>query len=142
MYGFITFVVSTVILILAIRLKPRPVSGPCWHLGALMFCIGGYWFWFVIRVDVSAEGNPWHHVSRADIFILSLATTYLWAALVLTPGSGLGWLFFVLSSAPAPRCSAPCSGPSLPMFFFKPAAAFQKKVTQGRWFVGESAGSG
>jgi len=33
-----------------------------WHVGAIMTCVGGYWFWFFLRVDVSAEGNPWYRV--------------------------------------------------------------------------------
>ena len=29
-----------------------------WHVGAIMTCVGGFWFWFAIRVNVSAEGHP------------------------------------------------------------------------------------
>ena len=98
MYGFIIFVVSTATLIFGYPTEASAGIWPVlWHLGAVMLCIGGYWFWFVIRVDVSAEGNPWYHVSRADIFILSLLATatfgLIWS---FTQGSGLGWLFFVL----------------------------------------------
>ena len=46
-----------------------------WHLGALMTCLGGYWFWFFLRVDVSAEGHSWSRVIRADLFVLSLVLT-------------------------------------------------------------------
>ena len=34
--------------------------------------VGGYWFWFFIRVDVAAEGNSPFRIMRADLFILSL----------------------------------------------------------------------
>ena len=33
-----------------------------------MTCFGGFWFWFSIRVNVSAEGHPWYHVVFADLF--------------------------------------------------------------------------
>ena len=23
-----------------------------WHVGAIMTCVGGYWFWLFLRVDV------------------------------------------------------------------------------------------
>ena len=28
-----------------------------WHAGAILTCLGGYWFWFFLRVDVSAEAS-------------------------------------------------------------------------------------
>ena len=37
------------------------------------------WFWFVIRVNVSAEGHPWYEVIFADLFVLSLLATQLTA---------------------------------------------------------------
>ena len=38
--------------------RRRPTCWPIlWYIGALMVCLGGYWFWFFIRVDVAAEGN-------------------------------------------------------------------------------------
>ena len=43
-----------------------------WYIGALMVCLGGYWFWFFIRVDVAAEGNSPFRFVRADLFIVSL----------------------------------------------------------------------
>ena len=48
-----------------------------------MVCLGGYWFWFFIRVDVAAEGNSPFRFVRADLFIVSLvlSTTFglIWA---------------------------------------------------------------
>ena len=34
---------------------------------ALMVLVGGYWFWFFIRVDVSAEGHSPFRIVRADL---------------------------------------------------------------------------
>ena len=47
-----------------------------------MVCLGGYWFWFFIRVDVAAEGNSPFRFMRADLFIV---------ALVLSATFGLVW---------------------------------------------------
>ena len=54
-----------------------------------MTCIGGYWFWFFLRVDVSAEGNPWYRVVKADLFVLSL---------VVTATFGLVWSYFQMQA--------------------------------------------
>lgn len=132
MYGFIIFVVSTAALIFGYPTEASASIWPVfWHLGALMLCIGGYWFWFVIRVDVSAEGNPWYHVSRADIFILSLLATatfgLIWS---FTQGSGVGWLFFALFIGASTTLFGTVLWSKFAHMFFKPAAAFQKKVTR------------
>ncbi|MCP3867828.1 MAG: adenylyl-sulfate reductase [Gammaproteobacteria bacterium] len=132
MYGFIIFIVSTVALIFGYTTEASAGAWPVlWHLGALMLCIGGYWFWFAIRVDVSADGNPWHQVSRADIFILSLLATatfgLIWS---FTQGSGLGWLFFALFIGASTTLFGTVLWSKFAHMFFKPAAAFQKKVTK------------
>ncbi len=86
MYGFILFAATTAIMIFGYIGSDTPVMLPLlWHLGALMLCGGGYWFWFYIRVDVAAEGNPWYRVIPADLFILSLLATATFALL---------WSFF------------------------------------------------
>ena len=59
MYGFIFFVVTTALLIF--KYTGTDATAPAlvpflWHLGALSLCVGGYWFWFAIRVDVASEG--------------------------------------------------------------------------------------
>ena len=62
MYGTIIFVVTTAIMIFGYTApgSATPAILPAlWHIGALMLAVGGYWFWFFIRVDVSAEGLPW-----------------------------------------------------------------------------------
>jgi len=43
-----------------------------WHLGAIMTCLGGYWFWLFLRVDVLAEAHPWYRIIKADLFVLAL----------------------------------------------------------------------
>ena len=58
-----------------------------------MTCLGGYWFWFFLRVDVSAEGNPWYRVIKADLFVLSLVVTATFGLdLVLFANCRLIWM--------------------------------------------------
>ena len=75
MYGFVLFVIATTVMIFSYS-TPGSVTPSIWplmwHLGAAMLCLGGYWFWFFIRVDVAAEGNKWYKIMRADLFVLSL----------------------------------------------------------------------
>ena len=49
-----------------------------------MTCVGGYWFWFFLRVDVSAEAHPWYRIITADLFVL---------ALLACATFGLAWSF-------------------------------------------------
>ena len=132
MYGFIIFVVATATMIFAYPTEAAAGIWPMlWHLGAAMLCLGGYWFWFFIRVDVSAEGKPWYKLAKADLFIVSLLTTatfgLLWS---FTQGSGLGWLFFVLFLIAATSLFGTVMWSKFAHMFFKPAAAYQKKITK------------
>ncbi|MDP6563787.1 MAG: adenylyl-sulfate reductase [Alphaproteobacteria bacterium] len=135
MYGFVLFLVTTIALVFGYptHASPAPaILAQLWHLGALMVCFGGYWFWFFIRVDVAAEGNPWYRLVRADLFILSLlgTTTFglIWAFLQ-TQGYGF-WtgvflgLFIIASTV----LFGGVMWSKFAHMFFKPAAAFQKRV--------------
>ena len=132
MYGFIIFVVTTAIMIFGYPTPatPTPALLPqLWHIGALMLAVGGYWFWFFIRVDVSAEGLPWFRFERTDLFILSLIAISTFALIWSFTGGGLTIFFalFILSS------TVLFGGVYFSKFahmFFKPAAAFQKRVTR------------
>ncbi len=137
MYGFIIFAATTAILIFGYPTaeNPAPAILPLlWHLGAAMLCFGGYWFWFSIRVDVAAEGVAWYRLERADIFIVSLLTTatfgLIWSFVqslgiaVLTP------LFFLLFITANTTLFSTVLWSKFAHMFFKPAAAFQKKVTR------------
>jgi len=128
MYGFILFILSTAVLIFGYANSPSAGVWPLlWHLGALMVCIGGYWFWFAIRVDVAAEGNHWYRVVRADLFILALLATttfaLLWSVFSAT-------FFFVLFIVAATVLFGTVLWSKFAHMFFKPAAAFQKRVTK------------
>jgi hypothetical protein len=132
MYGLTVFIVSTVALIFAYPTEAHAGVWPLlWHLGALSLCFGGYWFWLFIRVDVSAEGVPFYRFTRGDIFIVSMLGTctfgFIWSA---TQGSWIGWVFFVLFVASSTTLFSTVLWSKFAHMFFKPAAAYQKKVTR------------
>jgi hypothetical protein len=137
MYGFIIFVATTAIMIFGYPTPatPTPAILPqLWHLGAIMLCVGGYWFWFAIRVDVSAEGLPWYRIERADIFILSLLTTatfgLIWSFAQSQGIAGWSTLFLVLFIVSNTTLFSTVLWSKFAHMFFKPAAAFQKRVTR------------
>ena len=74
MYGTILFWVASAVLIFFYTGTSKPSStwSMLWHAGAILTCLGGYWFWFFLRVDVSAEAHPWYRIIKADLFVLAL----------------------------------------------------------------------
>ena len=133
MYGFILFVATTAWLIFSYPTNAQAAPAALtaiWHIGAIMLCLGGYWFWFFIRVDVSSEGVKWYNFNgRGDIFIVSLITMGTFALLwSWTLGGGaLNMLFFVLFILSSTTLFSTVFWSKFAHMFFKPAAAFQKR---------------
>lgn len=133
MYGFIIFVVSSVVQIFMFPTDAAAGVWPMlWHLGAAMLAVGATWFFLFIRVDVSSEGKPWYKLElRGDLFIVGLVTTsifsLLWSA---TQGSTLGWIFFILFVTASTVLFSTVLWSKFAHMFFKPAAAYQKKITR------------
>jgi hypothetical protein len=134
MYGFVAYVVTTAIMVLSYSTPatPTPAILPLlWYLGALMTCVGGYWFWFFIRVDVAAEGHSPFRIIRADLFILSLLASVtlalVWAVL---QAAGASWsmVFFGLYILATTVLFGSVPWSKFAHMFFKPAAALQKRV--------------
>jgi hypothetical protein len=135
MYGFILYLVSTVVMVF--RYPTGATATPdlwpqLWWIGALMVAVGGYWFWFFIRVDVAAEGNsPWR-VMHADLFVLSLVVSVtlglIWAwAQAAGSASSLVWFALYIIASTVLFASVPWS--KFAHMFYKPAAAFEKRVS-------------
>ena len=130
MYGFLAYVITTFIMVFwyPTPATPAPAILPLlWYLGALMVCGGGYWFWFFIRVDVAAEGNSPFRVVRADLFILSLLASVTFGLIWDISGTNL-FLGLYLIATTVLFGSVPWS--KFSHMFFKPAAAFQKRVEE------------
>ncbi len=136
MYGFIFFIVTTVILVFAYPTAEAPPAWvtALWHIGALMVCVGGYWFWFTMRVDVAAEGHPWYRVVRADLFVLSLLATttfaLIWSFLQWRDAGLWATFFFWLFVAAATVLFGTVFWSKFAHMFYKPAAAYQRRVAE------------
>jgi len=82
-YGFVLYLITTIVMVFAYPADPAtPVVLPAlWNIGALMVLIGGYWFFFFLRVDVAQERRPPWRLVRADLFIVSLLASVTFAIL-------------------------------------------------------------
>ena len=137
MYGFILFVASTAVMVFCYPVSAVATPGIwplLWHLGALMVCVGGYWFWFFIRVDVVAEGNSPFRLIKADLFVLSLLATttfaLIWSVCQSSGATGVDTLFFALFIVAATALFAGVPWSKFAHMFFKPAAAFEKRMSE------------
>jgi len=137
MYGFVIFVVTTAIMVFA---YPTPAThtpaalAALWYIGALMVCLGGYWFWFFIRVDVAAEGSSPFRFMRADLFIVTLilSATFglLWAWLQTAGNTTWATVFLGLFLIDTTVLFVSIQWSKFAHMFFKPAAAFEKRVSE------------
>jgi len=135
MYGFILFLATTIAMVFAYSTDAAPAIVPVlWHLSALMVMVGGFWFWFFIRVDISAEANPWYKLVRADLFILSLLGTttfgFLWSIGQSQGGGMFTTLLLALFLISSTVLFAGVIWSKFAHMFFKPAAAYNKRITR------------
>ena len=137
MYGFVIFVVTTAIMVFA---YPTPAThtpaalAALWYIGALMVCLGGYWFWFFIRVDVAAEGSSPFRFIRADLFIVTLVLSatfgLIWAWLQTAGTTTWATVFLGLFLIDTTVLFVSIQWSKFAHMFFKPAAAFEKRVSE------------
>jgi hypothetical protein len=129
MYGFVIYAIATFILVFG---STSGLWAFLWYFGALMICVGGYWFWFFIRVDVYSEGYSPFRLVRADLFILSLLAMatfgLLWAILQYAGSVTLANIFLGLYLLATVVLFGGVPWSKFAHMFFKPAAAFQKRV--------------
>jgi hypothetical protein len=137
MYGFIIYLVATVIMVFAYPTPATPAPASVvtlWYIGALMVCLGGYWFWFFIRVDVAAEGQSPFRFMRADLFIVTLVlgTTFglIWAWLQHAGNTAWAMVFLGLYLIDTTVLFVSIPWSKFSHMFFKPAAAFEKRVSK------------
>jgi hypothetical protein len=130
MYGFVLHMISSAVMVF----NPSADSlwAHLWWIGGLMVLFGGYWFWFFIRADVAAEGQSPFRVMQADLFILSLlgSVTFglIWAWLQAR-GSAAANIFFGLYIIATTVLFGSVPWSKFAHMFFKPAAAFEKRVS-------------
>lgn len=137
MYGFVIYVVTTVIMVFAyptLATSAPAILPTLWYIGALMVCLGGYWFWFFIRVDVAAEGNSPFRFVRADLFIVALVLSVtfglVWAYAQTTAGAIWANVFLALYLIATTVLFGTIPWSKFSHMFFKPAAALQRRVAE------------
>jgi hypothetical protein len=136
-YGFLTYLVTTIVMVFAYPTSDKltPTIWPVlWNIGAVMVLVGGSWFFFFIRVDVAKEGKSPFRLMRADLFIVSLLASVAFGLIweiVQTAGNlratqiafGIYILFTTLLFVGVPWSK-------FAHMFYKPAAAFQRRVEE------------
>jgi hypothetical protein len=137
MYGFVIYVVTTIMMVFA---YPTPATATpasvtaLWYLGCALVCAGGYWFWFFIRVDVVAEGHPPFRFVRADLFVvaltLSVSFALVWACVQATGSTVLSTIFLALYLIGTTVLFGSIPWSKFSHMFFKPAAALEKRVAE------------
>jgi hypothetical protein len=137
MYGFLAYVITTIILVFTYPTPATPAPAlvtALWYLGALMVCAGGYWFWFFIRVDVASEGHSPFRFVRADLFIVSLVVSttlaLIWAYVQANGNATSATVLLALYLVATTVLFGSIPWSKFSHMFFKPAAAFQKRVEQ------------
>ena len=137
MYGTIIFWITSAAMIFCYSstTSNTPSFIPLlWHLGAIMTCVGGYWFWFFLRVDVLAEAHPWYRLIQADLFILSLVITatfaLIWSFFQSANVSGWDTLFLVLFGLSNVVLFGGVYWSKFAHMFYKPGAAIQKNLAE------------
>jgi hypothetical protein len=137
MYGFVIYVVTTIMMVFAYPTPATPapvIVAALWYVGMLMVCLGGYWFWFFIRVDVAAEGNSPFRFVRADLFIVSLllSVTFglIWAWAQASGSTLWSYIFLTLYLVSTTVLFGSIPWSKFSHMFFKPAAALEKRVAE------------
>jgi hypothetical protein len=135
-YGFVLYLVTTVVMVFGYPADPHPpvVLPVLWNIGALMTLVGGYWFFFFLRVNVMHEGHPPWRLVRADLFIVALlasvtfALLFEWMAIAGNPTATKVFASLYVFFTTLLFVSVPWS--KFAHMFYKPVVAFQKRVEE------------
>ena len=135
-YGFVLYLITTVAMVFAYPTDAHPPRAlpVLWNIGALMTLVGGYWFFFFLRVNVAHDGHPPWRLVRADLFIVSLlasvtfALVFEWAAMTWNPVATRVFAGLYLFFTTLLFVSVPWS--KFAHMFYKPVVAFQKRVEE------------
>ena len=137
MYGTILFWAGSAVMIFCYSSvnAETPIFWPAiWHLGAFMTCLGGFWFWFFLRVDVAAEAHSVFRIIQADLFVLALLASSLFGLLwsFFQANGMFGWdtLFLVLFAVSNIVLFGGVYWSKFAHMFYKPGAAIQKNLAE------------
>jgi hypothetical protein len=137
MYGFFLYVISTIVMVLA---YPGNVRAPAilpalWTIGAWMILVGGLWFFFFLRVNVTHDGDSPFHLGRADLFIgfllASVAFALAWHYVQTTYANPTAtWILFGIYIFFTTLLFVTVPWSKFAHMFFKPSVAFQRRVEE------------
>lgn len=135
-YGFLLYVITAIVMIFGYPTDTHPpvVLPVLWNIGVLMVLSGGYWFFFLLRVDVSHERHSPFRLVRADLFIVALLASVTFALLweiVQTAhnrtATAIVFALYILFTTLL-FVSVPWS--KFAHMFYKPVVAFQRRVEE------------
>ena len=137
MYGTILFWIGSGVMIFGYS-SPNAVTPTIWpiiwHAGAILTCLGAYWFWFFLRVDVSAEAHSVFRIIKADLFVLALvlSSTFglAWSYFQYSGSTGLSILFLILFAVANIVLFGGVYWSKFAHMFYKPGAAIQKNLAE------------
>ena len=135
MYGTIIFWIASAMLVFCYTGADKTSStlwSMLWHVGAILTCVGGFWWLFFLRVDVSAEAHPLYRIIKADLFVLALlaCSTFglAWSYTQFNGQVGLSFLFFALCVVSNLVLFGGVYWSKFAHMFYKPGAAIQKNL--------------
>lgn len=136
-YGFLLYLGATVVMIFAYptHATPTPEILPTlWNIGVIMLLIGGYWFFFLLRINVVQDGQPMFRLVLADLFIVTLLGSVTFALVweVVQTTGNLFWTkiafgFYILFTT---LLFSTVRWSKLAHMFFKPVVSFQRRVEE------------
>lgn len=133
-YGFVLYLVTTIAMVF---IYPADTHTPAilpilWNIGSLMTLVGGYWFFFFLRVNVVHDGHPPWRLVRADLFIVTLlasltsALIFEWVAMAENTAATKIFAGIYIFFTTLLFVSVPWS--KFAHMFYKPIVAFQRRV--------------
>lgn len=135
-YGFVLYLITTLVMVFAYPTDMHPplVLPIVWNIGALMTLVGGYWFFFFLRVNVVHDGQPPWRLVRADLFIVTLlasvtfALIFEWVAMAENSAATKVFASIYIFFTTLLFVSVPWS--KFAHMFYKPIVAFQRRVEE------------
>ncbi len=134
-YGFLCYLTTTIVLIFGYptHAMPAPVLLPVlWNVGILMILIGGYWFFFFLRVNVTQDGQPLFRLVLADLFIVTLLGSvtfaFIWETVQMTGNLVATKITFGLYILFTTLLFGTVRWSKLAHMFYKPVVAFQRRL--------------
>lgn len=135
-YGFVLYLITTIVMVFVYPTDTRtPVVLPIlWNIGALMTLVGGYWFFFFLRVNVVHDGHPPWRLVRADLFIVTLLASVTFALLLevveMAENTAATKVFAGIYPFFTTLLFVSVPWSKFAHMFYKPVVAFQRRVEE------------